>query len=95
LAKSTSDPTVALREAGAEAKNNPRCIEAQFLLANVNLRQNNLAAAKRPIYELLDIAPARHEVVRLAAIYALRAKDMYLQNLLIAQGLKLGVLTQS
>jgi len=95
LAKSTSDPTVALREAGAEAKNNPRCIEAQFLLANVNLKQNNLVAAKRPIYELLDIAPARHEVVRLAAIYALRAKDMYLQNLLIAQGLKLGVLTQS
>jgi len=95
LGKSTSDPAVALREANSEVTNNPRCLDAQFLLANVYLKESDLVAAKRPIYALLDIAPARHEVVRLAAIYALRAKDKDLQNLLITQGLNLGVLTQS
>ena len=95
LSKSASTPEVALAEAKAEVKNNPRCIEAQSVLANGYLQTNNLAAAKAPIYALLDIAPGRHEVVRLAAIYALRAKDTKLQHLLINQGLKLGVLTQS
>jgi O-antigen ligase len=95
LAKSAKSPEVAVNEAKAEIDNNPRCIEAQSFLANYYLQSNNLKAAREPIYALLDIAPGRHEVVRLAAIYALKAKDRRLEGLLLGQGLKLGVLTQS
>ena len=94
LAKSATTPEIAVAESLAEVRNNPRCIEAQSILANAYLQKNDLVAAKAPIYALLDIAPGRHEVVRLAAIYAIKAKDGNLQRLLVAQGLKLGVLTQ-
>lgn len=95
LAKSATTPEKAVAESRAEIRNNPRCIEAQAYLANEYLQTNNLAAARAPIYALLDIAPGRHEVVRLAAIFALKAKDFNLQRLLVSQGLKLGVLAQS
>ena len=95
LAKSAKSPETAVAEAKAEIRNNPRCIEAQSFLANYYLHSNNVKSAREPIYALLDIAPGRHEVVRLAAIYALKAKDRHLEGLLLGQGLKLVVLTQS
>jgi len=94
LAKGAKTADQALALAKAKAQQSPRCIEAQSILASAYLNANNLKAAKKPVYALLDIAPGRKEVVRLASIYALRAKDVYLQQYLVNQGLKLGVLTQ-
>jgi len=76
-------------------RNNPRCLDALGYLANVALHNRDYRSAKPFIYELLDIAPARKSVVRLAAIYAMGAGDENLKNLLTSQGLKLGILTQS
>lgn len=94
LAKGAKTADQALAMAKAKAGQSPRCIEAQSILASAYLNANNLKAAKKPIYALIEIAPGRKEVVRLASIYALRAKDLYLQQYLVSQGLKLGVLTQ-
>ena len=94
LARSAKTPDQALKLAKAKAAQSPRCIEAQSILASAYLNANNLKAAKKPVYALLDIAPGRKEVVRIASIYALKAKDLYLQQYLVSQGLKLGVLTQ-
>jgi len=76
-------------------RNNPRCLDALGYLANVALHNRDYPSAKPFIYELLDIAPARKSVVRLAAIYAMGAGDEKLKNLLTSQGLKLGILTES
>jgi len=76
-------------------RNYPRCIEALSFLAQNYLSKKDYPSAKRYIYQLLDVAPARQWVVRLAAIYAMGANDEYLKNVLTAQGLKLGLLVQS
>ena len=76
-------------------RNHPRCLDALSYLAQNSLAKKDYRSAKPYIYQLLDIAPARHSVVRLAAIYAMGAHDEALKNLLTSQGLKLGILTQS
>lgn len=76
-------------------RNHPRCLDSLSFLAQESLAKKDYASAKRYIYQLLDVAPARQSVVRLAAIYAMGANDEYLKNVLTAQGLKLGLLTQS
>jgi len=70
----------------------PRCLDALGLLANAYLAKEDYVGAKPIIYQLLDVAPARKSVVRLAAIYALGAKDQEMQQILAAQGFKLGLL---
>jgi hypothetical protein len=59
------------------------------------MSQKNYAKARPYIYQLLDVAPARNSVVRLAAIYAMAAHDEPLKELLTSQGLRLGILTVS
>lgn len=76
-------------------RNHPRCIESLSYLAQDYLSKKDYAAAKEYVYQLLDVAPARQWVVRLAAIYAMGANDEYLKNILTSQGLKLGLLVQS
>jgi hypothetical protein len=76
-------------------RNHPRCIESLSYLAQGYLGEKDYASAKHYVYQLLDVAPARQWVVRLAAIYAMGANDEYLKNVLTAQGLKLGLLVQS
>ncbi len=93
LALSTQTPDEAVAAARSQVKNNPRCLEAQSILASAYINEGNWVSAKGPIYALVDIAPGRKEIVRWASIYALKAKDVYLQQYLVSQGLKLGVLT--
>ena len=76
-------------------RNHPRCLDVLSFLAQDALANKDYASAKGYIYQLLDVAPARQSVVRLAAIYAMGANDDYLKNVLTAQGLKLGLLVQS
>ncbi len=68
---------------------NPRCLDAQLYLANSYLSKKEISKARAPIYALLEIAPARKEIVRLAAIYAIQAKDKVLQKRIAAVGLHL------
>jgi uncharacterized membrane-anchored protein len=70
----------------------PRCLDALGVLANEAISRKNFAAAKPHVYALLDVAPARQSVVRLASIYAIETKDKDLQKLLSDQGIKLGLL---
>jgi uncharacterized protein HemY len=56
------------------------------------MSRKDFVAAKPHIYSLLDVAPARQSVVRLASIYAIETKDQELQKLLSDQGIKLGLL---
>ena len=76
-------------------RNHPRCIDALSFLAQESLGRKDYRSAKPYVYQLLDVAPARQSVVRLAAIYAMGAHDEPLKNVLTSQGLKLGILTQS
>jgi hypothetical protein len=76
-------------------RNYPRCIDALSFLAQDSLARKDYKSAKPYIYQLLDVAPARQSVVRLAAIYAMGANDEVLKNVLTSQGLKLGILTES
>jgi rRNA-processing protein FCF1 len=90
--KSGGDPELAAQKI---IRNHPRCLDALRYMAAVSLDQKNYTKARPYIYQLLGVAPARHEVVRMAAIYAMATNDESLKNLLTAQGLKLGILTQS
>jgi O-antigen ligase len=92
VAKSNGDVEHAAQEI---LRNHPRCLDALSFLAQDALSKKDYRSAKPFIYQLLDVAPARHSVVRLAAIYAMGAGDENLKNVLTSQGLKLGILTQS
>jgi O-antigen ligase len=73
----------------------PRCLDALSYKANELLAQKKYPEARKYIYKLLDVAPGRQSVVRLAAIYAMGNNDEELKETLTSQGLKLGILTQS
>ncbi len=76
------------------SRNHPRCLDALSVLAQRALSQRDYGLAKGYIYQLLDVAPGRQSVVRLAAIYAMGADDQALKETLTAQGLKLGILKE-
>ena len=80
------DPIVV---AQAQVSANPRCLDAQLYLANAFLTKRDVKSARKPIYALLEIAPARKEIIRLAAIYAIQAKDSTLLQRISASGLHL------
>jgi hypothetical protein len=79
----------AIKVAEQQVKANPRCLDAQLYLANIYLANKEITKARAPIYALLEIAPARREIARLAAIYAIQAKDKALQKRVAAVGLRL------
>ena len=68
---------------------NPRCLNAKISLTRIAFRERDIPAAKKLVYELLDQAPARRDVISLASIYALTQNDYPLQRKLISQGQKL------
>ena len=89
VSASGGNPIEATREI---LESNPRCLDALGFLANDAIFRKDYAAAKPYIYALLDVAPARQTVVRLASIYAIETKDKELQSLLSSQGIKLGLI---
>jgi O-antigen ligase len=90
VSASGGDPLEATREI---LESNPRCLDALGFLANDAIFRKDYAAAKPYIYSLLDVAPARQSVVRLASIYAIETQDKELQSLLSSQGIKLGLIS--
>ena len=59
---------------------NPRCVAAHLVLAQVAKAQNDLPSYKNEIYRLVEIAPARSQVLNLALEYASTYKDYKLLN---------------
>jgi hypothetical protein len=71
---------------------NPRCLEAKMNLTRIAFQETDIPNAKKLVYELLEQAPARRDVISLASIYALTQNDFSLQKKLISQGRKLDLL---
>jgi len=96
LMKYKKDEQVALAITKANAKKalalNPRCLEAKMDLTRVAFKETDIPNAKKLVYELLEQAPARRDVISLASIYALTQNDFPLQKKLISQGRKLDLL---
>ncbi len=72
-----------------QIKGNPNCVEAWINLATIAFNQGDLPIMKTIIYELIEIAPSRQQVINLAALYANKAGDEYLDNLVDNQLMKL------
>ena len=82
-----------LQLANTQLQDNPRCIHTQILLAQTAINNEDYKEAKVLVENLLAMAPARREVISLAATYSLKAKDEKMQQLLVAQGEFLGIIT--
>ena len=68
---------------------NPRCLGAKLALTRISFKERDIPTAKKLVYDLLEQAPARRDVLSLAAIYAITQNDYPLQRKLISQGQKL------
>jgi O-Antigen ligase len=88
---SGTDPMVVATKA---VSTNTRCIAAQELLAIGYIQKADYVGAKPHVYELLDLAPGRQEIVRIAAEYAVRGKDKVMQSILVRQGIRLGIVQE-
>ena len=71
-----------------QIKGNPYCIDAWLNLAKVAYNQGDLPVMRTIIYKLIDIAPSRGEVINLAALYANKAGDKSLDDLVNKQLMK-------
>jgi hypothetical protein len=80
---------VVKRNAKKQLALNPRCINAKISLTRIAFTERDIPTAKKLVYELLDQAPGRRDVISLASIYALTQNDYPLQRKLISQGQKL------
>ena len=65
---------------------NSRCITANESLARYYINKQDWINAKKAVYKMLDVAPARRDVIAVAAVYSLKANDKQLQAKLVAQG---------
>ena len=74
-----------------QAATNERCVNAQITLAKLNYNKGDLAAMKKNVYLLTDIAPNRSEVLSLAGVYANKALDKELFDKVTRQYAKLGI----
>jgi O-antigen ligase len=80
---------VAKQNAKKQLALNPRCINAKISLTRIAFKERDIPTAKKLVYELLDQAPGRRDVISLASIYAITQNDYPLQRKLISQGNKL------
>jgi O-antigen ligase len=80
------------KDATKQLSLNPRCVNAKISLTRISFKERDIPTAKKLVYELLDQAPARRDVLSLASIYALTQNDYSLQRKLINQGQKLDLI---
>jgi O-antigen ligase len=71
-----------------QIKGNPYCIDAWLNLAKIAYNQGDLTVMRQVIYKLIEIAPSRGEVINLAALYANKANDKSLDDLVDKQLMK-------
>jgi len=72
-----------------QIKGNPNCVEAWITLAKIAYNQSDLPVMRTIVYELIEIAPSRQQVIYLASLYANKAGDEYLDDLVDKQLMKL------
>jgi O-antigen ligase len=75
----------------ARIETSPRCYSAIIRLAGIAAEENNLRDLRKYIYQLIEIAPARREVLDAATYYALKAKDKELEATVREQFAKMGI----
>lgn len=59
---------------------NPRCVPAQLLLAKIAFNEGNYKKARKEIEWLLEIAPSRNEVLKIAISISNQTKDLQFQK---------------
>lgn len=70
---------------------NPRCQEAQKMLAILAYNRGDLKEMRKRVYILIDLTPAQREVLDIATLYAVKAGDTELQKIVTAQLARMGV----
>ena len=73
-------------------KSNPRCYAAILQLARAAADTNDLPMMRKYVYTLIHLAPARRETLDIATIYAIRAKDKKLEEIVRRTFAKQGIL---
>ncbi len=71
---------------------NPRCVSARILLAQIYEGRGDIANLKEQIYQLVEIAPTRTEIIRMGMSYANKNSDTYLLGILEKQMRALGLI---
>jgi len=71
-----------------QIKANPYCIDAWLNLAKIAYNQGDLPIMRQVVYKLIEVAPSRGEVINLAALYANKAHDKTLDDLVNKQLMK-------
>jgi len=72
---------------------NPRCYEAQRMLAAIAYNKGDLKALRKQVFILIDLAPAQREVLDIANLYAVKAGDKQLEETVKKQLARMGVYT--
>jgi len=70
---------------------NPRCYEAQKMLSVLAYNRGDLKEMRKRVYILIDLAPAQREVLDLATLYAVKAGDKKLQDIVTQQLARMGI----
>ena len=70
---------------------NPRCYEAQKMLSVLAYNRGDLKEMRKRVYILIDLAPAQREVLDLATLYAIKAGDKKLQDIVTQQLARMGI----
>ena len=74
-----------------QLKGNFRCVDAQINLAKLSYNKGDIEAMRGYVYELIELAPSRREVLTLARVYATKAGDKHLMTKVENQSGKLGI----
>ena len=70
---------------------NPRCQEAQKMLAILAYNRGDYPEMRKRVYILIDLTPAQREVLDIATLYAIKAGDTELQKIVATQLARMGV----
>jgi len=70
---------------------NPRCQEAQKMLAILAYNRGDFKEMRKRVYILIDLTPAQREVLDIATLYAIKAGDTKLQEIVATQLARMGV----
>jgi O-antigen ligase len=76
-----------------QLKGNFRCVDAQINLAKLSYNKGDIEAMRGYVYELIELAPSREEVLTLARVYATKAGDKHLMTKVENQSGKFGILS--
>jgi len=74
-----------------QIKLNPRCVEAQTILAKIAYNKADYKEMRKRVYILIDLVPARREILDIATLYAFKANDEEMKVIVSKQLARMGV----